>query len=88
MPQLQPSRSQSYSHSLIDDRPITCPVCNGNGQGITAIQLIGARKLLERTAAKSSSSEKVLPIGPGAKGIVVYTADGYVSAHLLRPGQA
>lgn len=51
-------------------------------------QLIGAWELVEYTATKPCSSEKVLPMGPDAKGIVVYTADGYVSAHLLQPGQS
>jgi hypothetical protein len=50
-------------------------------------QLTGAWGLVEYTATKPGSSEKVLPMGSDAKGIVVYTADGYVSAHLLRPGQ-
>jgi hypothetical protein len=44
-------------------------------------QLVSAWELVEYTATKPGSSEKV-PMGPDAKGIVVYTADEYVSAHL------
>ena len=65
--------------------PQTC--INDNGQDIIATQLIGARKLVECTATKSGSSEKVVPMGPNTKAIVVYTIDGYVFTHLLRPGQ-
>lgn len=35
----------------------------------------------------SDPSNKIYPLGPEAKGRIVYTHDGYVSAQVMRPGQ-
>jgi len=36
----------------------------------------------------SDPSDKTYPLGPDARGIIVYTPDGYMSAQVVRPGQA
>jgi hypothetical protein len=51
-------------------------------------QIIGVWDLMEYTATyDNGSSDTVFPVGPNAKGILMYTPNGYMSAHLLRPGQ-
>ena len=51
-------------------------------------RLIGAWELIEFSAhLESDPSNKIYPMGPDAKGIIMYTPDGYMSAQLLTPGQ-
>jgi hypothetical protein len=51
-------------------------------------QLIGAWELIEYCNwLPSDESDKTYPMGPDAKGIIMYTPDGYMSAQLHRPGQ-
>ena len=52
-------------------------------------QIVGAWELIEFSAhLESDPSNIIYPMGPDAKGIIMYTPDGYMSAQLLRPGQA
>jgi hypothetical protein len=51
-------------------------------------QIIGAWELIAYSAVPATgSSDTIYPMGPDAKGIIIYNPDGYMSAHLLRPGQ-
>ncbi|KIW00567.1 uncharacterized protein PV09_07921 [Verruconis gallopava] len=51
-------------------------------------RLIGAWDLIEYCAyLPDDEDDKVYPMGPDAKGIIMYTPDGYMSAQLLTPGQ-
>jgi hypothetical protein len=51
-------------------------------------QLVGAWELIEYSAhLPGDPSNKKYPMGPEAKGIIMYTPDGYMSAQLLTPGQ-
>ncbi|KAF2748665.1 hypothetical protein M011DRAFT_476061 [Sporormia fimetaria CBS 119925] len=51
-------------------------------------RLIGAWELQSYCAYKVSNPEdKIYPLGPNAQGIIMYTPDGHMSAHLRRPGQ-
>lgn len=51
-------------------------------------QLIGAWELIEYCAyLPKDESDKKYPMGPEAKGIIMYTLDGHMSAQLLIPGQ-
>ena len=50
-------------------------------------QLVGAWELIEYSAhLPNDPSNKKYPMGPDAKGIIMYTPDGYMSAQLLTPG--
>jgi hypothetical protein len=52
-------------------------------------QLIGAWELIEYSAhLPNNKDDKKYPMGPEAKGIIMYTPDGYMSAQLLTPGQS
>lgn len=51
-------------------------------------QLIGAWELVSYHAhLPNDPSNRVYPLGPNARGTIMYTADGQMSAQLLRPGQ-
>ncbi|OAL39714.1 hypothetical protein AYO20_01111 [Fonsecaea nubica] len=51
-------------------------------------QLIGAWELIEYYAyLPHDESNRVYPMGQDAKGIIMYTPDGYMSAQLQTPGQ-
>lgn len=51
-------------------------------------KLIGAWELVEYAGhLPDDESNKKYPMGPDAKGIIMYTPDGYMSAQLLTPGQ-
>jgi hypothetical protein len=51
-------------------------------------QLIGAWELIEYCGyLPNDVNDKKYPMGPEAKGIIMYTPDGYMSAQLLTPGQ-
>ena len=51
-------------------------------------QLIGAWELVSYVVYSEQSASNVLyPLGEDAKGIIMYTPDGYMSAQLQRPGQ-
>lgn len=51
-------------------------------------QLIGTWELVKHSAIPATgSSEIVYPSGPEAKGIIMYTHDGNMSAQLLRPNK-
>ena len=48
-------------------------------------QLVGAWELIEYCAyLPGDESNKKFPMGPDAKGIIMYTPDGYMSAQLMR----
>ncbi|KAJ4369815.1 hypothetical protein N0V83_005579 [Neocucurbitaria cava] len=50
-------------------------------------QLIGAWDLISYTAHLLRPHKHRLPLGPQARGTILYTPDGHMSAQLLRPGQ-
>lgn len=51
-------------------------------------QLVGAWDLVEYSAhSESDASNKIYPMGRNARGIIMYTPDGYMSAQLQIPGQ-
>ncbi len=51
-------------------------------------QLIGSWELIEYyTYPPNDESAKSYPAGPNARGIIMYTHDGYMSAQLQVPGQ-
>lgn len=51
-------------------------------------RLIGTWQLVSYYAfAEDDPDDKAYPLGHDAQGILVYTADGYMSTNLLRPGQ-
>lgn len=50
--------------------------------------LIGTWQLTSHFAfAEDNPEDKLYPLGPDARGILIYTADGYMSSSLQRPGQ-
>ncbi|KAH7392987.1 Lipocalin-like domain-containing protein [Pyrenochaeta sp. MPI-SDFR-AT-0127] len=52
-------------------------------------QLIGAWELVSYHAhLPTDPSNKMYPLGPYARGTIMYTPDGHISAQLLRPGQS
>jgi hypothetical protein len=59
-----------------------------SGNASLRSQLIGAWELIEYCAhLPNDGSNKYFPMGPEARGIIMYTPDGYMSAQLLTPGQ-
>ena len=51
-------------------------------------QLLGAWELVSYVVyPEQPGSDALYPLGEDAKGIIMYTADGYMSAQLQRPGQ-
>jgi len=51
-------------------------------------QLLGAWELISYVVySEKSASDVFYPLGKDARGIIMYTADGYMSAQLQRPGQ-
>jgi hypothetical protein len=48
-------------------------------------QLIGAWKLVSYTEKPVDGSAPLYPMGENAKGIIMYTPDGYMSAQLMHP---
>lgn len=51
-------------------------------------RLVGAWELITYAVYSESSPDMVMhPLGEEAKGIIMYTTDGYMSAQLQRPGQ-
>jgi hypothetical protein len=51
-------------------------------------KLVGSWELVSYTAYLASDKSNVIyPLGPDAKGMIIYTSDGYMSAQLLTPGQ-
>lgn len=51
-------------------------------------QLVGAWELVSYAVYSEESASTVLyPLGEDARGIIMYTPDGYMSAQLQRPGQ-
>jgi 3-hydroxyacyl-CoA dehydrogenase len=51
-------------------------------------QLIGAWELVDYSAHKEDdANDKIFPMGPECKGIIMYSPDGYMSAQLQKPGQ-
>jgi hypothetical protein len=51
-------------------------------------ELVGAWELQSYYAYKTSdSNNKVYSLGPNAQGMIMYTPDGHMSAHLCPPGQ-
>jgi len=51
-------------------------------------QLVGSWELIEYFAhLPNDPSDKFYPMGPNAKGIIMYNPDGYMSAQLMTPGQ-
>lgn len=51
-------------------------------------QIVGAWELMDYHAyLVGDESNKFYPMGRDAKGIIMYTPDGYMSAQLLTPGQ-
>ena len=51
-------------------------------------QIVGAWELVEYVVySEASPSETFYPLGENAKGMILYTPDGYMSAQLQCPGQ-
>src|SRR5258708_34593239 len=50
-------------------------------------QLIGAWRLVSYIESPVDGSPKRVPMGEKAQGIIMYTPDGYVSAHLMTPAR-
>lgn len=51
--------------------------------------LVGAWELISyRCEPVSSDDETIYPMTPSARGIIMYTPDGYMSAQLMQPGAA
>ena len=51
--------------------------------------LVGTWELASYYAPSITDSEDIFyPLGRNAKGMIIYTADGYMAASLLRPGQS
>jgi hypothetical protein len=47
--------------------------------------LIGAWTLESYVSTSADGSDEFYPLGPDARGIIMYTPDGYMSAQLMRP---
>ncbi|KAL9110441.1 MAG: hypothetical protein Q9227_004985 [Pyrenula ochraceoflavens] len=61
----------------------------GAAQSNLLPSIIGAWSLVSYSAPSIHDPANILfPLGPDAQGILLYTSDGYMSATLLRPGQA
>ncbi len=61
---------------------------DGGGEGSFREQIIGAWELLDYHAyVESDPSDKIYPMGRNCQGIIMYTPDGYMSAHLQIPGR-
>lgn len=52
-----------------------------------AEEVVGAWELVSFTAERPGDPEVGYPLGPDATGIIMYTADGYMSAQIMRPGR-
>ncbi|HUN36387.1 MAG TPA: lipocalin-like domain-containing protein [Trebonia sp.] len=52
-----------------------------------ADEVVGAWHLLSFTAEYAERPGTFHPLGPDATGIIMYTADGYMSAQIMRPGR-
>jgi len=47
--------------------------------------LVGAWQLVSCTETDAATGETFLPMGPSPRGLILYTADGYMSAQLSSP---
>jgi len=52
-----------------------------------ADEVVGAWELVSFTAERPGDPGVSYPLGPDAAGIIMYTADGYMSAQIMRPGR-
>ena len=52
-----------------------------------ADDVVGAWELVSFTAERPGDPEVSYPLGPDATGIIMYTADGYMSAQIMRLGR-
>jgi Lipocalin-like domain len=50
-------------------------------------EIVGTWCLVRYVAQVGRSGPVFYPLGPDAVGLIVYTADGYMSAQLMRPGR-
>ena len=74
-----PSGRGLYDHTKASTKDLSKPSLRS--------QLIGSWELVDYLAFKEGGGETVYPLGKNAQGIIIYTADGYMSAQLQRPGQ-
>ena len=59
-----------------------------SGNGSLRSQLIGAWELYSYAVYSVDEPSKIFyPLGEDAKGIIIYSPDGYMSAQIQRPGQ-
>ena len=56
-------------------------------EAMSASALVGAWRLVQWTLEYPASGRITQPFGPGAQGLLVYTADGHVSAVLQAPAR-
>ena len=52
----------------------------------TRQSLVGTWRLVEYKAIHIDTGHITYPMGPNAQGFLMYSADGFMSAHLMRPG--
>ncbi|KAJ5371781.1 hypothetical protein N7517_003787 [Penicillium concentricum] len=52
----------------------------------TRQSLVGTWILVEYKATDTETGQVIHPMGPKAQGFLIYSADGFVSAHLMQPG--
>ena len=57
-----------------------------NGMSI-ADRIVGTWQLVEYSTS-SDSGDVDYPLGPEARGLIIYSADGYMSAQIMRSGRA
>jgi len=50
--------------------------------------LVGSWKLVSFEAQRDDGSRVIYPLGEGAKGYILYTVDGYMSAQIMQLGRA
>ena len=60
-PQLRPSRPQSYSRVLIEDRPITCPICSYGGLVLKHLPVIMDKASLLRSNSSAPGTLSPMP---------------------------
>ncbi|MFZ0903719.1 MAG: lipocalin-like domain-containing protein, partial [Mycobacterium sp.] len=48
-------------------------------------EVLGAWELVSYTAQDTHRGPITYPLGPDALGLIMYTADGYMSAQIMRP---
>jgi hypothetical protein len=58
-----------------------------SNSGVSAQDLVGAWRLVSYHASTDDGTPTVYPLGEDATGFLLYTADGYMSAQIMRAGR-